>query len=323
MAVFTHVGAEDIARFLENYGIGPLTSAKGIAEGVENSNYLIEAGGTRYILTLYEKRVDADDLPFFVAIINHLADAGNPVPRILPDANGTHVQRLMGRPACLIQYLPGISLSRPNGRQAYAAGAALARLHNSAADFVGGPANPQGPAQWRFLTDLIGARLDDILPGLHASVAHECDALESLWPRDLPTGVIHADLFPDNVLVLGDDVSGIIDFYFACRDITAYDFAVTHSAWCFSPDGSTPLPALAASLAKGYQSARPFSPAEIAAMPILARGAALRFLLTRAHDWLDTPENALVVKKDPIAYLRRLDTYRADTAGALFGFAAP
>lgn len=319
MAVYTQVGAEDMAAFLDLYGVGPLISAKGIAEGVENSNYLVDAKGGRFILTLYEKRVDERDLPFFISLIDHLAEKGNPVPRILPDLSGQHVQTLCGRPACLIQFLDGVSVSRPTSRQAFAAGEALARMHCAAADFSGGPTNPLTLNGWRQLADRLGARLDSISPGLADEVATELAFLSEHWPDHLPQSVIHADLFPDNVLMTGEKVSGIIDFYFACRDITAYDFAVTHGAWCFSNDGSTYLPTLAAAMAKGYQSIRPFSELEREALPVLARGAALRFMLTRSLDWLETPADALVARKDPLAYHRRLAFFRSASPDILLG----
>ncbi|QJQ33324.1 homoserine kinase [Sphingomonas lacunae] len=319
MAVYTQVGAEDMATFLDLYGVGPLISAKGIAEGVENSNYLVDSQGGRFILTLYEKRVDQRDLPFFISLIDHLADKGNPVPRILPDLSGQHVQTLCGKPACLIQFLNGISVSRPTSRQAFAAGQALARMHSAAADFSGGPPNPLTLNGWRQLADRLGSRLDSISPGLTDEVADELGYLSANWPDHLPQSVIHADLFPDNVLMTGENVSGIIDFYFACRDITAYDFAVTHGAWCFSNDGSTYLPALAAAMAKGYQDVRPFSIAEQQALPVLARGAALRFMLTRSLDWLETPADALVARKDPLAYRRRLSFFRTATSDSILG----
>jgi homoserine kinase type II len=319
MAVYTQVGAEDMAAFLDLYGVGPLISAKGIAEGVENSNYLVDSKGGRFILTLYEKRVDERDLPFFISLIDHLADEGNPVPRILPDLSGQHVQTLCGRPACLIQFLDGVSVSRPTSRQAFAAGKALARMHKAVAAFVGGPPNPLTLNGWRLLADRIGSRLESIMPGLSSEVADELSFLSANWPEELPQSVIHADLFPDNVLMTGDDVSGIIDFYFACRDITAYDFAVTHGAWCFSNDGSTYLPTLANAMAKGYESTRPFSDAERQALPVLARGAALRFMLTRSLDWLETPPDALVARKDPLAYYRRLTFFRTASPDSILG----
>lgn len=319
MAVYTHVGAEDIAALLDNYGLGPLKSAKGIAEGVENSNYLIDAGGGRFILTLYEKRVDAGDLPFFIAYTDHLSARGCPVPRILADLSGVHVQSLSGKPACLIQFLDGVSVSRPTTRQAYAAGAALASLHRASLDFDGGPDNALSLSGWHALAERIGDRFDLIAPGLGQIAAEELAFLDGHWPSALPRSVIHADMFPDNVLMVDDEVGGIIDFYFACRDITAYDFAVTHGAWCFSADGSTYQPALAAGLASGYLGVRPCAAEEIAALPVLARGAALRFLLTRALDWLETPPDALVSRKDPLAYLRRLTFYREASPEAILG----
>jgi homoserine kinase type II len=319
MAVYTHVAAEDMASLLEAYGIGPLISAKGVAEGVENSNYLLDTAQGRYFLTLYEKRVNADDLPFFIDLIDHLAERGNPVPRILADASGIHVQSLCGRPACLIQYLPGLSLDRPSGRHAWEVGAAQAKLHLDLADFDGGPDNSLSLAGWQQLAARIGDRFDGIAPGLGDAVTAELDHLAAHWPTGLPRSVIHADLFPDNVLVTGEQVSGLIDFYFACRDITAYDLAVTHSAWAFSSDGSTYQPALAHALVQGYQSVRALSADERAAFPLLVRGAALRFLLTRALDWLETPADALVVRKDPLAYQRRLSFYRTATLSDLLG----
>lgn len=319
MAVYTHVGAEDISAFLDLYGVGPLISAKGIAEGVENSNYLIDARGGRFILTLYEKRVDERDLPFFIDLIDHLANRGCPVPRILADTAGTHLQTLAGRPACLIQFLPGVSVSRPTGRQAFAVGEALAHMHRAAADFDGGRDNALSLDGWQTLAARIGDRFDTILPGLGEEVGDELAFLSANWPADLPRSVIHADLFPDNVLMTGDDVGGLIDFYFACRDITAYDLVVTHGAWCFSADGSHYLPALGEAMGKGYARARPLFAAEREALPVLARGASLRFLLTRALDWLETPPGALVSRKDPLAYHRRLGFYRTATTADILG----
>ncbi len=319
MAVYTHVGAEDIAAFVEGYGVGALVSAKGIAEGVENSNYLVDTTRGRFILTLYEKRVDAGDLPFFVALIDHLAARGSPVPRILADRSGTHVATLAGRPACLIEFLPGLSVSRPTPAQARAAGAALATLHENVADFAGGPDNALSLAGWEALAARLGDRLDGVSPGFGDDVRAELAYLRARWPDALPRSVIHADMFPDNVLLIGDRVGGIIDFYFACRDFTAYDLAVTHGAWCFDPDGSRYFPERGAALGAGYRSARTLGADERDALPVLARGAALRFLLTRALDWLETPPDALVRRKDPLAYRRRLEFYRTATPADLLG----
>lgn len=308
MAVYTHVSAEALAGFLTRYDVGELVSAKGIAEGVENSNYLVDTTGGRFFLTLYEKRVDAGDLPFFLALLDHLAAKGLRVPPALRDREGRAIQELAGRPACLIRFLPGVSLSTPTAAQARAAGRALHDLHRAVEDFPGTRANSMGLATWRPLLERCGGALDTIAPGLFDRVSGALDAVEAAWPAELPACVIHADLFPDNVLMLGDEVTGLIDFYFACTDLRAYDVAVTHSSWAFDASGARHDAAVSAALLEGYGA---LTAAERAALPVLARGACIRFLLSRAWDWLNTPADALVTRKDPLAYLRRLDWYDA------------
>jgi homoserine kinase type II len=329
MAVYTHVPAEDIDAFLTRYDAGRLVSAKGIAEGVENSNYLLETtghdglsgsgGGHRYILTLYEKRVDEADLPFFMDLLDHLGARGCLVPRFIADRDGQRLQMLAGRPACLIEFLTGISVTEPTPAQARATGAALGELHRAAAEFARTRPNTLDKAGWHDLARKCGDDFDQIAPGLGARVANELAYLDAHWPADLPRSVIHADLFPDNVLMLGDRVTGLIDFYFSCTDIRAYDLAVTHSAWVFSNDGATFFADRAAALGAGYGEAHGLTDAERAAFPILCRGAALRFLLTRAYDWINTPPDAMVTRKDPLAYLRRLDFYASANPSELLG----
>ena len=311
MAVYTHVPAEAMAALLARYGVGRLRSAKGIAEGVQNSNYLVDTDGGRFILTLYEQQVEVADLPFFLALLDHLADRGLPVPRALKDRDGVQVQQLCGRSACLIEFLQGVSLTTPSPAQARATGRALGAMHVALADFPLDRPNALGIAGWRPLAERCGASLDEIAPALAARVADELAFLDAHWPVGLPRAVIHADLFPDNVLVLGDDVTGMIDFYFACTEVRAWDVAVTHSAWAFSADGATFDADVGAALLAGYADSVALSDAERAALPVLARGAALRFVLTRAWDWLNTPADALVTRKDPLAFLRRLDRYAA------------
>lgn len=311
MAVYTHVPAEEMAALLARYGLGALRSAKGIAEGVENSNYLIEAERGHFILTLYEKRVDAGDLPFFLALLDHLADRGLPVPRALRDREGAQIQTVSGRPACLIEFLPGVSLSHPTPRQARATGEALGRMHAALGDFPMERPNALGPNAWRTLAARCGEAVETIQPGLAAHIADELAYLDAHWPRELPHAIVHGDLFPDNVLMLADAVTGMIDFYFACTEIRAWDLAVTHSAWAFSTDGITFDAAIGRALVDGYDATFGLSEAERHALPVLARGAALRFTLTRAWDWLNTPADALVTRKDPLAFLRRLDAYAA------------
>jgi homoserine kinase type II len=325
MAVYTHLGAEDMAALLAPYGVGALVSAKGIAEGVSNSNWLIDTAGAdgsgaRFILTMYEFRIEIADLPYFLGLLDHLAARGCPVPRTIHDCDGA-LYRVIETPRgekalALIEFLPGVSLGEPTAGQARAVGAALAEMHLAAADYPAMRENGMGLAEWQRLADACGAQgLASIDPALAACVAEHLPRLARDWPRDLPRSVIHADLFPDNVLMQGDTVTGLIDFYFACNDITAYDLAVTHAAWCFDPTGARFLPDLSAALVAGYESVRPLSEAERAALPLLAQGAAMRFAMSRAFDWLNTPADALVTRKDPLAFARRLAFY-ADPANA-------
>ena len=317
MAVYTHVDPDDLAALVARYDIGTVLSCKGIAEGVENSNFLLETTADRFILTLYEKRVSEGDLPFFVDLLNHLAHRGSPVPAMIKDREGRTIQRVSGRAACIIQFLPGISLTHPSPRQCEAAGEALGTMHRAVADFTGGRENSMGHRHWRGVAQATG-NLDAVIPGLQAVVEDELAYLDARWPSELPAHVIHADLFPDNVLMLGDTVTGLIDFYFAASDFRAYDVAVTHASWTFSDDGATCDTARASALMRGYAKAVALSEAETAALPLLARGASLRFLLTRAHDWVHTPADALVTRKDPAPFLNRLRRYRAADAASLF-----
>jgi homoserine kinase type II len=320
MAVYTHVDADDLAALVARYDIGTVLSCKGIAEGVENSNFLLETTGGRFILTLYEKRVSEGDLPFFVDLLNHLADSGCPVPAMLRDRDGAAIQRVSGRAACVIQFLPGISLTHPTPSQCEAAGAALGAMHRALEGYAGSRANSMGHRHWAAVAAATGD-LDAVLPGLQAIVDDELAHLDAHWPQDLPAHVIHADLFPDNVLMLGDQVTGLIDFYFAASDFRAYDLAITHASWAFSADGNYCDPACAQALMRGYAREVALTDAEVAALPLLARGAALRFLLTRAHDWVHTPADALVTRKDPSPFLARLQRYSAPDAASLFAAA--
>jgi homoserine kinase type II len=310
VAVYTQVPAEALAAFLTRYDVGELVSAKGIAEGVENSNYLVETTAGRFILTLYEKRVAAGDLPFFMALLDHLAAKGLAVPPAIADREGAQVQQLAGRPACLIRFLPGVSLSSPTPAQAMAAGEAMAAMHGAVRDFAGDRPNSMGVETWRPLFERCGRDLDGIAPGLHDTLGHALDEVLAGWASEgLDRCVIHADLFPDNVLMLGDAVTGLIDFYFACTDIRVYDLAVAHTAWSFDARGEKHDAAVGDALIAGYQRHVPLGAHERAQFPILASGACIRFALSRAWDWLNTPADALVTRKDPLAYVRRLRHY--------------
>jgi homoserine kinase type II len=318
MAVYTDVTADDLTQFLAGYDIGELLAYKGIAEGVENSNFLVHTGAGNFILTLYEKRVAEADLPFFLALMEHLAGRGITCPQPVKNRKGGMLGRLAGRPAAIVTFLDGLWIRRPSAGHCAAVGEALARLHLAGADFKSRRANALGIESWRPLYMQAKARGDSVRPGLCAEIAKELDALDASWPRNLPQGVIHADLFPDNVFFLGDKLSGLIDFYFACTDTLAYDVAICLNAWCFEADHAYNV-TKGRALLNAYAKVRAWSAAERAALPVLARGAAVRFLLTRLVDWLAVPEGALVKPKDPLEYYRKLRFHQSVKSAQDYG----
>lgn len=318
MAVYTDVSDEELEAFIASYDIGTLTSFKGIAEGVENSNYLVHTDRRPYILTLYEKRVRPEDLPYFLGLMEHLAARGISCPLPVRDREGRALRELAGRPAALISFLEGLSVRRPAIEHCAGLGQALARFHLAGQDFPMSRKNDLSLPGWRALYDDVSASADTVIPGLKDEISRELSHLEKHWMDDLPRGVIHADLFPDNVFFLSDKFSGLIDFYFACNDMLAFDVAVCLNAWCFEADGSFNITKARAML-QAYENERKLTEAELAALPLLARGAALRFLLTRTYDLLNTDANALVKTKDPNEYLRKLRFHQRVTSYRDYG----
>ncbi|MEA2872458.1 MAG: homoserine kinase type [Hyphomicrobiales bacterium] len=310
MAVYTDVSAEDLADFLADYDLGALLSYKGIAEGVENSNFLVHTTRGYCFLTLYEKRVAPEDLPFFLGLMEHLAARGLNCPQPVKNRAGAVIGWIAGRPAAIVTFLDGMSTRRPSVAHCAAVGAALAKLHLAGADFPMRRRNALSVEGWRPLYVAAAAGADSVQPGLRETIEREVTMLEGAWPSGLPDGVIHADLFPDNVFFLADQLSGLIDFYFACTDTLAYDVAICLNAWCFEPDHSYNV-TKGRALLQGYASVRPLSAEERACLPLFARGAALRFLLTRLVDWLNVPPGALVRPKDPLEYFRKLRFHQA------------
>jgi homoserine kinase type II len=321
MAVYTDVGEEELGEFLAGYDLGALLSFKGIAEGVENTNYLLHSAAGYFILTLYEKRVAPEDLPFFLGLMGHLASRGINCPLPVKTKAGSALGELAGRPAAIFTFLEGVSVRRPSVQHCEALGRALAGLHIAGRDFKLHRKNALALTGWRTLADSAGSRANTVTPGLADIVEQELAHLSKNWPNELPRGVIHADLFPDNVFFLGDGLSGLIDFYFACDDILAYDLAICLNAWCFETDGSYNV-TKGKSLLSGYVAVREMSAEELFALPLLARGAALRFLLTRLVDWLDVPAGALVRPKDPLEYLRKLRFHQRISHARDYGLAA-
>ncbi len=319
MAVYTDVSDDELETFLSEYDIGELVSFKGIAEGVENSNFLLATARGNHILTLYEKRVDPGDLPFFLTLMEHLAQHGINCPLPVHDKAGRVLKVLGGRPAAIVTFLKGVSIRKPRAAHCGLIGEALAKLHVAAGDFGMRRPNALGPEGWRRLFETFADKAGAIAPGFRDEMARELDTVQECWPAALPEGVIHADLFPDNVFFLDNKLSGIIDFYFACNDMLAYDLAICLNAWCFEPDLSFNV-TKGKLLFDGYRAVRPLSDAEIAAFPMLARGAALRFLLTRSYDWLHTSRSALVNPKDPQEYRRKLKFHQSVRAASEYGF---
>ncbi|ACI53909.1 homoserine kinase [Rhizobium acidisoli] len=318
MAVYTDIAEDDLKWFLTEYDAGTLLSYKGIAEGVENSNFLLHTSKDPLILTLYEKRVEKTDLPFFLGLMQHLSARGLSCPLPLPRRDGALLGSLSGRPAALISFLEGMWLRKPEAKHCREVGRALAEMHVAGDGFELKRPNALSIDGWQTLWEKSEARAGEVEAGLQDEIRGELDFLAAAWPKNLPAGIIHADLFPDNVFFLGDALSGLIDFYFACNDLLAYDVSICLNAWCFEKDGAYNITKGTAML-EGYQSVRPLSGEEIAALPVLSRGSALRFFLTRLYDWLTTPEGAMVTKKDPLEYLRKLRFHRQIKSPAEYG----
>ena len=309
MAVYTEVSDEELIDFVGAYDIGDVVSFKGIAEGVENSNYLLQTTTGAYILTLYEKRVRESDLPYFIGFMEHLAAQGIDCPTPLNGRDGAALRKLCGRPAAIITFLEGMWPRRILPHHCAGLGTALAELHVAGASFDMQRKNDLSVTDWRPLYESCANRAHEVSKSLPGIVGPEIDFLEANWPTGLPSGVCHADLFPDNVFFLGDKLSGMIDFYFACNDFFAYDLGICLNAWCFERDGSFNV-TKAQLMLSNYRKVRDFSDAELQALPLLARGSAIRFLLTRLYDWLNHPEGALVKPKDPLEYLAILQFHQ-------------
>ena len=318
MAVYTDVPDDELRAFVAQYALGEVISCKGIAEGVENSNFLLKTETGTYILTLYEKRVDPKDLPFFIALMDHLAAQGIACPTPVHGRDGVALRHLCGRHAAIVTFLDGMWPRRIQPFHCAGVGRALAELHRAGSNFQMTRPNNLSVAGWRPLFERCHARAHEVRSDLAEELTAELAALEAAWPRNLPRGTIHADLFPDNVFFRGERLTGIIDFYFACSDFFAYDLAICLNAWCFESDGSFNV-TKARLLLSSYRAVRPFADAELAALPLLARGSALRFLLTRLYDWLNHPAGAMVRPKDPLEYLQKLRFHRSVAGPGAYG----
>jgi homoserine kinase type II len=312
MAVLTEVSEVEAAELCRAYGLSPLDALTGIPQGIENTNYKLMAGGRRFILTLFEGRTDLKALPYFLALMEEAADAGLPAPRPISKPGGEVLTELAGKPAALLTFLPGRDIAEPGPRQALEAGAFLAKLHGTTGRSKLHRPNTMGLSSWQAMAKRLGGELHRFGRGLEAEIIDVLAELEAADPSGLPEGAIHADYFPDNILWSDGEISGVIDFYFACTERLAYDLAVAMNA--FTPE-ARPDGGQGEALLQGYETVRPLTPAEKAALPALLTGSALRFFLSRATDLVFPPEGALYKGKDPLPWLelmrRRRQTMRA------------
>ncbi|WP_417516669.1 homoserine kinase [Minwuia sp.] len=318
MAVYTDIDDDELDGLLLAYDIGRAVACKGIAEGVENSNFLLQTDQGPFILTIYEKRVNSDDLPWFLGLMAHLNANGLPCPQPIVRRDGGLLSRASGKPAAIVSFLNGRWPKKPKPVHTQKVGDALARLHLAGADLAAERANGLSVSAWRDLLSQCGERSDEVHDGLYDALTTEVGFLEAHWPDALPRGVIHADMFPDNVFFIDEELSGVIDFYFACTDVLVYDLAICLNAWCFEPDGAFNI-TKARQMLGAYRERRALTRDEFDALPVLARGAAMRFLLTRLYDWLNHPEGALVTPKDPMEYWHKLAFHQKVASATAYG----
>ncbi|WP_085907347.1 homoserine kinase [Kiloniella majae] len=318
MAVYTEVPDDEVESFLTEYDIGDVLSLKGIAEGVENSNYILNTTEGHYILTLYEKRVEKADLPFFLGYMQHLAAKGISCPVPIAGKDGNNLRELCGRPAAITAFLDGMWPRRIQPFHCRALGKTMAEMHLAGQDFSLTRPNALSVKGWKEVLDACEGKGEQVKPGLTDTLNEEYQYLKKHWPKDLPQGVIHADMFQDNVFFIHEKLSGVIDFYFACNDLLAYELAICLNAWCFELDNSFNI-TKAQLMLRAYQEVRPLTQEELQAIPLLARGASLRFLLTRLYDWVNHPEGAFVKPKDPIEYLNKLKFHQSVKSIADYG----
>lgn len=308
MAVYTHLTHDDISEFLKPYALGDLISFSGIETGIENTNYHVITTQGRYVLTIFEKRVDPRDLPFFFAFMNHLAKQKIDVPYAIKDKNNQIIQRLHDKSAVLISYLTGAGVKPDeiNPDLCRQMGALNAQLHVGAISFGSSRPNAMALPAWKILFEKTKSRLSEIHPTCEMIIKSQLQEFETADIKNLPRAIVHADLFPDNIFIQDNNLSGVIDFYFSCNDFLGYDLALTINAWCFNEAGQCD-PERLINFIEAYEMIRPIAPDEKRMMNLFFRMAATRIFLTRAHDWLFHDENALVTPKNPNDYLNILN----------------
>ena len=306
MAVYTKLKHQEVRQFLEQYNINNFKDYKGITEGVENTNYLIKTSEQDYILTIYEKRVDENDLPFFIKLLSYLSENKFPCPKPIANKNNEKINRIKNKNAALVTFLNGQSKNKITSEECFEIGKITAQLHEITKKFNINRKNNLSIENWESIFEKTIKQKIDLDESIIKKTKNYLNFLKDKWPKNLPQGIIHADLFPDNIFFTNNKVSGIIDFYFACNDFFAYEIAICINSLCFD-NNSTFNMTKAKNLIDGYTSIRTLSEDEKKYLPILSMGAAMRFFLTRLYDFYHTDNKADVKIKDPFEYLKKIE----------------
>ena len=313
MAVYTKLSKNDLENFFSKYNLGKLINYKEIEEGIENTNYFIKTEKGQFILTLYEKRVEEKDLPFFIGLMKNLFDKKFPAPEPVINKNGNYISEIKGKKAAVISFLKGRAKNILNPNHCYEVGLYTGKLHLITKDLPGKRNNELSVVSWRKIYNKVKNNCEKIHPNLTKIIEKNLKIIENKWPKKLPSGIIHADLFPDNIFFDNEKLTGIIDYYFSCKDFYAFEIAICLNALCF--EGKNENLSFNVTKAKkfidGYSSIRKLSNEEKDSLKILCQGAAMRFLLTRVFDYLNLTEGAIVKIKDPLEYLKRLEFHES------------
>lgn len=319
MAVYTNISLIELNEFLDLYSIGKADDLVGIKSGIENTNYLVKINNQKYILTVFEKRTHQDDLPFFFNLMNHLNDSGIKCPQAIKTKDDEYYKLLKGKPASLTSFVDGKILNRIEPNHCSELGKSMALLHNASSVLNMSRNNQMGFENFGVLIKKLEenmAESDDVPIEL---IKNEYHFLNQNISFNLPSGIIHADLFPDNVFFANNSLSGIIDFYFSCNDYYAYEIAICINAWCFEEKSNEFNISKAKKLLSSYNGVRELTISEIDSLPLLCRAAALRFLLTRLIDFYQETSSSLLVKKDPTEYLKKLKFHQSISHASEYG----
>ena len=306
MAVYTKLEHQEVRQFLEQYNINNFKDYKGITEGVENTNYLIKTSEQDYILTIYEKRVDENDLPFFIKLLSYLSENKFPCPKPIANKNNEKINRIKNKNAALVTFINGQSKNKITSEECFEIGKITAQLHEITKKFDINRKNNLSIENWESIFEKTIKQKIDLDESIIKKTKNYLNFLKDKWPKNLPQGIIHGDLFPDNIFFTNNKVSGIIDFYFACNDFFAYEIAICINSLCFDNNFTFNM-TKAKNLIDGYTSIRTLSEDEKKYLPILSMGAAMRFFLTRLYDFYHTDNKADVKIKDPFEYLKKIE----------------